>query len=574
MIARAIYTKEWLKLRWYLLALCFAALSVVGYFWFNLNFDFKSIEPESMMWYRFAQIGDKPYSNLAWFFLFSAAVIAIAQFLPETIRNRVRILTHLPCRLQTVVTHHLLAGGISIFIINGLTSLLIVTVVMQYYPSEVVRVASKDCLFWTLLGLALYLGLSGAILERNVWRKSFKLLLPLLLGLLYFKNRYASIDLLLVAMVLWLTLPVYDSFLSVKVQRLKSPLFKVSIAIVCLFLMTIGITRYQEEYSHTFEKYYIFFSPILHDFIYQKNAPGHHFVYGTRERTFDRLTYEGNLPFVYWKNLDIQGKLPIHIDGEIFDKKRIRAARQSLQYHPGDLNVKEVSLYPLFNPISHKGVIPFPEEAFSLKPDRIVVYDCETVKSNQPLTNEINQHLKAAGIAFPLQQLWGKITNMKPFDWGYFIKDSTGKIFNLRRADNNISVVSVPIPDHVGSIAHMRIAENRLKNFYGYAIDTSSRVFLITYPDYQFIQLELEAFDYLTMKFHLLADPLHYLVRYDDYDTYQAVLFDKQYHLLGTIKLSDSQTPIEPKNQKLLSTEHNHTNTKNVIQAAESTLRN
>ena len=96
MMAKAIYTKEWLKLRWYLLTLCLAALGTVGYFWLNLDFDFKSIEPESMMWYRFAHIGDKPYSNLAWFFLFSAVVTAVAQFLPEIIRNRVRILTHLP----------------------------------------------------------------------------------------------------------------------------------------------------------------------------------------------------------------------------------------------------------------------------------------------------------------------------------------------------------------------------------------------------------------------------------------------------------------------------------------------
>ena len=536
MVVKAIYTKEWLKLRWYLLALCLTALGTVSYFWFNLNFAFKSIEPESMMWYRFAQIGDKPYSNLALFFLFSAVVIAVAQFLPETIRNRVRILTHLPCRLQTVVAHHLLAGGLSIIVINGLAGLLIVTVVMQYYPPEIVRVASKDCFFWTLLGLALYLGLSGAILERDIWRKAFKLLLPLLLSLLYFKSRYTSTDLLLAAMVLWLTLPVYDSFLSIKAQRLKSILFKISIAFVCLLLATIGVNRYQEEYSQFFERYYIFFSPFLDDFIYQKNAKGHQFVYGSDTTTFDRLTYESYLPFVYWKNLDIQGKLPIQINNEIFDKNRIRAARQSLQYRPSHLETKEISLYPLFNPISNKGIIPFPEEAFSLQPDRIIVYDCETVEENKTLSNEINKQLKIVGVTFPLQQLWGKITNMKPFDWGYFIQDNTGKIFNLRRADNKISVVSVPLPDQVKSIVYMRMSENRQKNFYGFAIDSDSQVFLVNYPDYQFVPLELSAFDYQTMPFHLLADPLHYLVRYRDQRIYQAALFNKKLQPLKKIE--------------------------------------
>ena len=536
MVSKAIYKKEWFKLRWYLLALCVTALSSAIYFWFDLDFTFKSIEPESMMWYRFAQLEDKPYSTLAPFFLFCAVVVAVAQFLPEIIRNRVRILIHLPCRLRTVVAHHLFAGGLSIIIINSMMSMMIVAIIMQYYPPEIVRITGKDCFFWTLLGLALYLGLSGAILERNIWRKSFKLLLPLLLSLLYFKTRYAVGDLLLAALVLWLTLPVYDSFLSVKVQRLKSPLYKGSIVLVCLLIIAVGVTRYQEEYSRFFEKYYIFFSPVLNDFIYQKNSKGHQFVYGTEQTTFDRLAYEKNLPFVYWKNLDIQGELPFQINGESYDKQRIKGARLSLQYRPNSLATREVSLYPLFNPISNNGVIPFPEEVFSLKPDKVVVYDCETVRVNQQITNEMNEKLKAVGVSFPLQRIWGKTTNMKPFDWGYFVKDNVGQIFNLRRSDNELSVRKIPIPHDISSIAYMRISENRQKNFYGYAIDTNSRVFLVAYPDYQFIPLELADFDYRHMPFHLISDPLHYIVRYRNQKTYRAVLFSKQYQLLKTIE--------------------------------------
>lgn len=537
MIIKAIYTKEWLKLRWYLLGLLLLALVINGYFWFSLDFEFGSIEPESMMWYRFAQIGDKPYSHLALFFLFSAVVIAVAQFLPEAIRNRVRILTHLPCRLRTVVAHHLLAGALCIVLINALAGLMIVAVIGKFYPPEIVLVAAKDSFFWMLLGLALYLGLCGAILERSMWRKSFKLLLPLLLTFLYFRTRYHASDLLLIAFILWLTLPAYDSFLSVKVQRLKSIYYKSSVAIVCLFIGFIAVNHYQKEYQRFFERYHLFFSPTLETFVFQQNGKGHRFVYGTTETTFDRLTFEKNLPFIYWKNLDIQGKLPITINGEQFDRNRIKAARQSLQYRPNDLQSKEVSLYPLFNPISIKGVIPFPEEAFTLKSDRIVVYDCETVQINQLLTEEINQQFKAAKAVFPLQQVWGKTTNMKPFDWGYFIKDNNGQIFNLRRADDQITVTAVPLPDQIAPIAYMRMSENRLKNFYGFAIDTESRVFLVSYPYYQFIPLELTEFDYQTMPFHLLADPLHFIVRYRDQNTYRASLFDKQFQLLDTVKL-------------------------------------
>ncbi len=541
MVYKAIYKKEWLKLRWSILILCIAALSTAIYFWFNLDFTFKSIEPESMMWYRFAQLEDKPYTNLAPFYLFSALIIAVAQFLPEIIRNRVRILTHLPCQLRTIVGHHLIAGGISICSINAVMTISIIAIIRLYYPGEIVLVAAKDCLFWSLLALALYLGLSAAIIERNLWRKAFKLLLPVLLSLLYFKNRYANQDLILIALILWLTLPVYDSFLSVKVQRLKSILYHFSIGIVCVLIVSVGVTQYQQEYRHFFEKYYILYSPILNDFIFQKNGQGHQFVYGSQTTTFDRQHYEQLLPFVYWKNLDIQGKLPLTIADKQYDKQQIKTARQSLQYRPASLKAKEVALYPLFNPISHKGVIPFPEEVFAVKRNKIIIYDCETIRVKQALTEEINALLHEHRVQFPIGTMWGKITNMKPFDWGYFFKDNTGNLFNLRRADNTLTINPVLVPKHIGEIVHIQVSENRQQNVYGYAINSQSEVYLINYPNYEFIELRLDEFDYRNMPFQLISDPLHYIVRYHDEQIYRAALFSKDFKFVKSVALdSDS----------------------------------
>ncbi|MDY0191534.1 MAG: DUF4857 domain-containing protein [Desulfuromonas sp.] len=542
MVYKAIYKKEWFKLRWSALALCVVALSSASYFWFNLDFTFKSIEPESMMWYRFAQLEDKPYASLAPFFLFSALVIAVAQFLPEIIRNRVRILTHLPCPLRTVVAHHLIAGSLSIFSINTLMTLALITIIRRYYPDEIVLVAAKDCLFWSLLALALYLGLSAAIIERNRWRKAYKLLFPVLLSLLYFKNRYASQDLILIALILWLTLPVYDSFLSVKVQRVKSILYHLSIGAVCLLIVSVGITRYQQEYRHFVEQYYIFYSPIINDFIYQKNGQGHQFSYGTQTTTFDRQEYEHLLPFVYWKNLDIQGKLPFTLHGQQYDKQRIKAARLSLQYHPASLDTKEVALYPLFNPISHKGVIPFPEEVFAIKHDRIVVYDCETIQPEPLLTEQTNALLKQQHVQFPIDTMWGKITNMKPYDWGYFFKDNLGRLFNLKRGDNTLTVNEVLVPQQVGEIVHMQISENRQQNVYGYAINHLSQVYLISYPNYKFIPLRLDGFDYQTMTFHLISDPIQYIVRYHDDKIYHAALFNRDFQFLKSVTLDSASS--------------------------------
>lgn len=532
MPGKAIYKKEWLKLKWYLPALCLAAGATATHFGFRLYSAYASIEPESMMWYRFAQLEDKPYSYLAPFFLFTGAVMAFAQFLPEAAQNRVRILTHLPIPLKALVRHHLIAGGLGLVAINGLLTVLLTTIMAIYYPPEIVKITSRDCLFWMLPAFTLYLGLSSVIIERSLSRKWTKLILAVLATVLFYKDRYGSIDLIIVLVALWLLLAVYDSFLSVKTLRLKTLLYSGGAVALCGLILLIGTIRYQQEFAHNFQRFYIFYSPLLKQFVYQKNNGGHQFEYGTPQQTFDRQAYEDSLPFVYWKNREMQGRLPVVIAGQSYDKEQIKAARLSLQYHPDQLETKEAQLYPLFNPLKDKGVIPFPEKILSLNPDSIAVYDCESVKIDSTLTEEINHKLKEAGLAFPIQKIWGKTTNMKPFDWGYFIKDAQNRIFNLRRADNQLKVVSINPEPQVDEIVHMRMSENRQKNFYGYAIDATSRVYLVGYPDYCFIELQLDNFNYRSMSFHLIADPLHYIVRYDDNKTYRATLFDKHYRLL------------------------------------------
>lgn len=171
----------------------------------------------------------------------------------------------------------------------------------------------------------------------------------------------------------------------------------------------------------------------------------------------------------------------------------------------------------------------------ALQSDRVILYDAETARENTLLTQEVNQFLTDANVQFPIKGMWGKTTNMKPFDWGYFIKDNANSIFNLARSDNEIRLNKVDVPKEVGDIAYIQVSENRKKRFYGYAISRQSTVYLISYPDYKFIPLELDGFDYKSMTFQLLADPLSYIMRYSDGTNYNAVRFNKNYQKQGDV---------------------------------------
>ena len=526
----AILLKEWYKLRWVLLILSVGVVAVCAWFLFQLTFEFRSIEPEAMMWYRFAQLGDKPYAFLAPLFALLGIIIAFAQFLPEAIRNRVRILTHLPLPVSRMVLLHLFIGGVAVVAVGLFFSVLLVMNMAHFYPRPIVFIVAKDCLVWTFSALVFYLGFSSCVIERNLWLRGLKLFIPLAVGIIFWKARYSWHELLLVPVGLWLILLVLDSFHSVKNQRQSGLLYHFGGLAVALIIVVGGGIRYQQEFTTVFNHYYLFYSPVLDDFVYQQNGHGHQFVYGTATQTFDRNVYENALPFVYWKNLDIQGRLPVEVKGRSYDKQSIRQERLSLQYSPDRLIRPEVAMYPLFNPHSNKGSIPFPEKVFAVNSNSMTVYDSETAQPDEALTVEVNLALDTAGLQFPVTQVWGKTTNMKPYDWGYFILDHNNQLVNLRRYDNQVTAIKINLPADFASLAYIQISENRQQKFYGYAVTTDSKVYLISYPDYSFIELPLADFNYQNMKFQLLSDPLFYVVRYDDGEQYHAVLLDKNYH--------------------------------------------
>lgn len=532
MMLTQVLSKEWLKLR-QLSAVLFTLVVVAGgYFTVDLVGQFANIEPESMMWYRYSHLGDKPYWWVKYSFLLVAASIALCQFIPEIMGKRIRILMHLPLSTEWVVYTHTLVGGSLIIAVNSLLAVIVLLAMNYYYPSVITIASAKDMLFSQLPALAMYLGLVMVLVENEWRRRALKITLAIALVILAQKNHYQWQDLVWLSVLIWFILPLKDSFLSIKTRRIEGRGYRMSFAAILLIMVSSIGLRLHDQYAVTTSKYYLFYSHLLKDYVYQENAPHHRFNYGTASLSFDKSEFENALPFVFWKNFDIQGKLPVEVDGRFYDKMAIRRSRLSLQYNSERISSPDVPLYPLFNPISNKGSIRFPENAFVPLTNSFAVYAAETAKLNHSLTNEINQLAEQLKVQFPIRNVWGKTTNMKPFDWGYFIQDTNGTLFNLRRADGVLSLVQVPDLETSESLVYLQVSENRQKSFYGYAISQSSDVYLIGYPDYQWVKLDLNDFDYRTMSFQLLADPLNYLLRYDDGKQYHAVRFDKQYRRL------------------------------------------
>lgn len=466
---KSIFLKEWLKIKYPLFFLLIFSIIILSYFAFDLNFQFSTIEPESMMWYRFIHLEHKPHFILYYFYLFVGIIVATSQFLPEIIQKRVKVTLHLPLNIFQNIFLHLLIGFIFICSIITLFSISLLRIISDYYPNEIVQVVFEDSLFFSLITLLTYILISLIIMEQNRIKQLLKTVFTLLV-LFYF--------------------------------------------------------GFQGSFEKEFHKYYIFYSDILDEFVYQKNFGEHRFEYGIKDKkTFSQKEYESYLPFVYYRDLEIQKKLPIQIKNISYDANEIKNSKLGFEYNYKMLKKKEVELYPLFNPQKDIGMIKFPEEVFGIFKDGAKVYDFDN-DHLKTKSEELNQKLKELNFSYPAKNIWGKTTNIKPFDLGYLILDNKNRLFNLKKEDDKITIKEISYPKDE-EIVYINISENRQQKLSGYAIDKNSNFYLLTW-DFEFIKLDLKEFDYKNMRLKLIADPLHYLIRYDDGNSYFAAMFSKE----------------------------------------------
>lgn len=255
----------------------------------------------------------------------------------------------------------------------------------------------------------------------------------------------------------------------------------------------------------------LFFSPPQQQFIYRESLGGHRFNYMNEEGTgYSRTDFEYQLPFLYYKNLEKKKLLPVTINGQSFDKKTIKAGKQGLEIKSRHLDGHhpQIELYPLFNNNPEVAIMPFPEDVFRFTDQAMEFINADFNRIDTKLTKSFTSALNKLGFVFPATVIGGKTTNLKPFDEGFFIRDSKGAVFHVKRVLNKPEIVKTPIDSSL-DIQDIIVSENRRKEFYGTIVTKQGAVYLISYDKYQLITLPVEKYKPDNMDFKLLINPLY-----------------------------------------------------------------
>lgn len=332
-----------------------------------------------------------------------------------------------------------------------------------------------------------------------------------------------------------------------------------ALVILAVLVMAVYIpSLYGKIFFDRVGKTHLFYSPVSEKFIYLEKIVGsipaeslakatdHHAERAYRDQDgkwFTRVEFEKQLPFIYYRNMELWGLLPIKLKGRVLDEDIIKKNRQVLELKAGNISDRQpqIPLWPLLESNPDQARLVFPEDRFRLTADRIEFINVDTNTVDSELTDLFTKALKAKGFAFPARSVNGKFTILKPFDEGAFLVDNKYQVFHLKRRNGKPDVVKTPINPALKT-RYIKISENRLREYYGLLLAEDGSLHMLTYNHYQLIRLPIDDYNPDRMDFKLIINLLYPTATYSDEATIQAVAMDTEFQPIARFKHRMSRT--------------------------------
>jgi hypothetical protein len=309
-------------------------------------------------------------------------------------------------------------------------------------------------------------------------------------------------------------------------------------ALIILAIIVMGVyipMFYHKIFDQKLGKTQVFFSPVIKKFIFQEMVgDAHDFINKDEDgKIYDRQQFETLIPFIYYKNMELWGKLPVIIEGKTFDKETILENRQVFEVKSNEISDRRplVQIFPLLESAPGVARLSFPEDAFRFT-DKMEFINVDTNKTNGVFTSLFTNALQKAGFIFPAKLVSGTVSILKPFDEGFFVVDAANNVFHIKRLKGEPLIVKTPMPASIGA-RHIKIIENSRKEIYGFLITNSNEIYLIMYDNYRLVKLPLDNYQPDKMDFKLLFNPIYRTAVYWDNKKIYALAMDLQYKLIA-----------------------------------------
>ena len=334
-------------------------------------------------------------------------------------------------------------------------------------------------------------------------------------------------------------------------------LARLSLYVLMAAALALYLPRvYDMIVSERIEGTHLFYSPVSERFIYTEKvaehdpaaaakAEDHHadIVYKDQNGAYyDRLEFERLLPFIYYRNMELRGYLPLDIRGRVFDKNTIRNERRVLELPARAIgeNTPSERVYPLFESEPDQAGLVFPDDRFRMTDEAMEFINADFNAVDPDLTRRFTDALRGAGFHFPASLVAGNFTILKPYDDGVFIVDSAKDVFHVKRVGGEPVVVRTPIPRELAP-RHILMAESDRNGYRAIILANDDCLYLVPAQGYLPVRLPVENYDPTRMDFKIIFDPLYRTALWSDQGVVRAVAMDEDFSPIARYEHSMSR---------------------------------
>jgi len=230
------------------------------------------------------------------------------------------------------------------------------------------------------------------------------------------------------------------------------------------------------------------------------------------------------------------------------DMHALSMAKSSFRYKPDENNAPHPSLYPLFESESGRANLEMPDDYFRIT-WRMEFINAGTNKMDEQKSRLFSAALYKKGFVFPAKSISGLPTTRKSCDEGYFIVDSSEKLFHLKMIQGTPFVFKVDLPEDF-KVQYISCVDNKDKKFYAYLFGSDNGIYILTQDEYELIKLPVDGFDPDKCDLRIFGDLFHYDVAIQAEDHLQVdVLNYADYSKVDTYGKSLAEE-VRPPNRK------------------------
>lgn len=182
---QAIFYKEWIKTRWYLLLATLLMIGMAGYCMLRVSRAI-ALQGVDHLWVVMVQ-KDAIFVDLLQFVpLLIGILLAAVQFFPEMQRKCLKLTLHLPYSQKKMVMSMLVYGVLALLVCFAIGFAVMGAYLPQHFSRQLVQHVLLSAAPWFLAGVAGYLLLSWICLEPTWKRRVLNLVVAALVLRVYF----------------------------------------------------------------------------------------------------------------------------------------------------------------------------------------------------------------------------------------------------------------------------------------------------------------------------------------------------------------------------------------------------